>query len=155
MFTNQHRDVFTTLALGFRVDRASAALPQTAAAAIFNIAGGRVMITRLIGEATVAIQNQANNTKVTINPTSGTSGDVASNLDIANDEAGTLYFVEGDGTALVGVNAGTGWAGAGLPHPFIAPIGSIDLETAASNTGEIKWTLFYFPIDDGASVSAA
>jgi len=155
MYTNQNRDVFTTIALGFKAERATATPPASAAGSIFTVSGGRVLVTRLFGEVTTAIQNQACNLKVTVNPTTGTSGDVASNLDIDNDEAGTFYIVEGDGTALIGVNAGTGWTAAGNPNAFIAPIGTIDIETSATNTGSIKWTIFYFPLDEGASVAAA
>lgn len=137
-----------------RVSRSAASLPQTAAAAIFNVLGGRVIVKMLLGEVTTAIQNQVCNTKVTVNPTAGTSGDVAANLDIANDEVGTFYMVEGDGTALVGTNAGTSFAAGGFQY-WVAPVGTIDLETAASNTGAIKWDLFYIPLDPGAYVTAA
>ena len=74
--------------LGVRVDRATAALPQTAAAAIFTVTGGRVAIMGILGEVTTAIQNQANNTKLTANPTVGTSVDLCAVLSIANDEVG-------------------------------------------------------------------
>lgn len=135
-----------------QVDRLTDDLPATAAEALFNVHGGRVLVLKLIGEVTTIIQTQACNTKVTINPTTGTSGDVASNLDISADEVGTHYIVEGDGTALVGVNAGSGWSA--VANPWIAPIGTIDLETAATNTGKVKWTILYIPIDDGAYVTA-
>ena len=147
------RKKLAEIALGFRVDKAAANLPQTAAAAIFTIATGRVLVTLLIGEVSTIIQTQANTTKITINPTTGTSGDVASGLDISADEVGTHYIVEGDGTALVGTNAGTGWGAVSLP--FIVPIGGLDLDCSASNTGQVKWTVFYLPIDDGAVVTAA
>lgn len=141
--------------LGFRVDRATKNLPATAAEALFTIATGRVLVTLLLGEVTTVIQTQLCNTKVTVNPTTGTSGDVASNLDISADEAGTFYLVEGDGTALVGVSAGGSFFAAGAPAPIVVPVGGIDLETGATNTGQVKWTLFYLPIDDGAVVTAA
>lgn len=137
------------------LSRATATPPATAAAALFNVAGGRILVHLLLGEVTTAIQNQLCNLKVTVNPTTGTSGDVASNLDIANDEIGTFYFPEGDGTALVGVNAGTGWGAIGAFNTFIVPVGSIDIETSATNTGSIKWDLWYEPLDSGAYVTVA
>lgn len=155
MYTNQHRDVFTTIARGFRVDRATDTLPTTAAESIFTVSGGRVLVTLLFGEVTVAIENQTCNLKVTVNPTTGTSGDVASNLDIDNDEAGTFYLVEGDSSALVGVSAGGSFFAAGTPAPIIVPVGTIDIETGATNTGEIKWTVYYLPLDEGAAIAAA
>ena len=154
MLSATDRQVRTELGLGFRVDRATAALPQSTAEALFTVAGGGCLVTLLLGEVTTVIQTQACNTKLTVNPTAGTSGDVASVLDITADEVGTLYFPEGDGTALVGVNAGTGFT-AGVKQPFIVPVGTIDLDCAASNTGAVKWSIFYVPLDAGAVIAAA
>lgn len=139
--------------MGLKVDRATATLPQTAAAAIFNVVGGRVCITEIIGEVTTAIQNQANNTKLTANPDNGTSVDMCAVLSIANDEVGTLYGITGTvGDAMIGVNAGC------VPEQakgIIVNTGTIDIDCAASNTGSVKWTVLYYPIDDGAYITAA
>lgn len=126
--------------------------PTAAAVSKFTVAGGRILVHRMFGEVTTVMQASACNTKVTINPTTGTSGDVASNLDVTGDEAGTIYVVEGDGTALVGVTAGTVWGAAGLPHPFVVPVGTIDVEHGAAITGSIKWDLWWEPLDEGAYV---
>jgi hypothetical protein len=139
--------------LGTRVDRATAALPQTTAGALFTVAGGRVCITEIVGEVTTAIQNQANNTKLTANPTTGTSVDICAVLDIANDEVGTLYGITGTfATAMVGVNAG---ATVKQTNGVIVNTGTIDLDCAASNTGSVKWSIVYYPIDSGATITAA
>lgn len=141
------------LALGVPVERAAANLPQTTQSALFTVAGGRVMITGLIGEVTTVIQAQANATKVVSNPTTGTDVDLCATLDINGKEAGTLFGITGIfANAMVGANAGAGIIGERKP---VVPIGTIDLNCAASNTGAVKWTLFYLPIDDGATVVAA
>ena len=141
------------LILGKKVERDTATLPQTTQAAIFNIKGGRVAITQIVGEVTTAIQNQANNTKLVGNPTTGTDVDICAVLSIANDEVGTLYGITGTNTdAMVGINAG---ALPGQAKSVILPIGSLDLSCAASNTGSVKWTIFYVPVDDGAYLEAA
>lgn len=141
------------LLLGIKVDRATATLPQTVAAAIFNILGGRVKVTQIVGEVTTVIQTQANNTKLTANPTTGTSVDMCANLDISADEAGCLYGITGTPAgALVGTNAGLTPA---MACGQILNVGTIDLECAANNTGSVKWTLTYTPIDDGAYITAA
>jgi len=141
------------IVLGKKVDRATATLPQTAAAAIYTISGGRVLLTQIVGEVTVIIQTQANNTKLTANPTTGTAVDICAVLSITADEVGTLYGITGLNTdAMIGINAGA------LPaqtRGVILPAGTLDLDCAASNTGSVKWSLFYIPIDDGASVAAA
>lgn len=136
-----------------RASRVTDDLPQTGAEALFNVTGGRVWVKLILGEVTTAIQNQANATKLVSNPTVGTSGDISATLDIAADEVGTLYFPEGDATALIGANAGTGFAANGI-NPFIVPVGSIDLDCAASNTGKVKWDIWYVPLDEGARVHA-
>lgn len=146
---SQLRDI----ALGRKVERATATLPQTTAAALFTIAGGRVLLTSIVGEVTTAIQNQANNTKLTANPTTGTDVDICAVLNTAADEVGCLYGITGlFSDALVGANAGA----TVLPrNPVVLPAGTLDLSCAASNTGSVKWTLTYVPLDDGASVAAA
>jgi hypothetical protein len=152
-YNQSTRNVIASTILGMRVDRATATLPQTTAGAIFTVAGGAVAITAILGEVTTIIQNQANNTKLTANPTTGTSVDICTVLDIANDEVGSFYsvstFVTG---ALVGGTAGA----ALLPDaPVAVNIGTIDLDCAASNTGAIKWSIWYIPLEDGAYISAA
>ena len=143
---------WAAIRLGFRADKASATLPATTTQTIFTVAGGRILANLLFGEVTTVIQAQACNLKVTSAPTTGTAVDLASNLDVNADEAGCIYRVEGDGTALVGANAGAGLSGIGM-SPMIIPIGVIRIETSATNTGATKWTLYYVPLDDGATVS--
>ena len=48
--TAEGRQKHTELVLGFRVDRATASLPQTTDDALFTISGGRVQITQIVGE---------------------------------------------------------------------------------------------------------
>jgi hypothetical protein len=138
---------------GLKVDRATAALPQTTAAALFNVTGGRIILTSIIGEVTTVIQTQANNTKLQSNPTTGTTLDLCAVLDITADEVGCLYGITGvPADALVGAGAGQ------APIPYrrlVIPVGAIELNCAASNTGSVKWSMTYFPLDAGASVAAA
>lgn len=137
---------------GARVDRAAATLPQTTAEALFTVTG-LCLVTSLVGEVTTVMQNQANNTKLTANPTTGTSVDICAVLSIANDEAGSLYSITGTFTdALQGGVAG---AVAVQDKGVAVNTGTIDLDCAASNTGAIKWTLTYIPLEDGASIVAA
>lgn len=143
---------FAAVQLGFRVDKASAALPATGNQTIFTVSGGRVLICLLFGEVTTIIQAQACNLKVTSAPTVGTAVDLAANFDINAKEAGTLFLVEGDGTALVGLNAGAAYSAIGRPT-VIVPTGVIRITTAATNTGATKWTCYYVPLDDGALVA--
>lgn len=152
-FNASTRAMIGAMAKGVSVERATAALPQTAAAAIFNVVGGRVMVTQIIGEVTTIIQNQANNTKLVANPTTGSDVDMCAVVDVANLEVGGLLSIAGAAaTAMVKANAG---AIVGQVTPSIVAPGTIDLNCAASNTGSVKWKLWYIPLDDGAYVTAA
>ncbi len=138
------------LHLGIRVDRAAANLPQTTQAALFTISGGRVMAW-ILGEVTTVIQNQANNTKLVHNPSVGTDLDLCAVLNIAADEVGTLYGITGTpADALLGAGQAVR-----LQDPVVLKPGTLDLNCAASNTGQVKWTVFYLPLDQGAAVVAA
>lgn len=138
---------------GLRVDRATAALPATTAEALFTVTGGRVAITQILGEVTTVIETQANDTKLTATPTVGTAVDICAALDITADEAGALYGITGlNSDALIGLNAGLV---PGQLRDVIVNAGTIDLACAATNTGAVKWSVLYYPIDDGATVVAA
>lgn len=146
-------DAFTAGALGLCVERATATLPQTTNAAIFNILGGRVLMLALLGEVTTVIQAQANATKLIATPTVGSAVDICATADINGLEAGgKLMPVNTFATALGKTNAG---AAAFVYSGTVLAVGTLNLSCAASNTGSIKWTMYYLPFDVGASVTAA
>lgn len=145
---------FTNVDLGERVAKSAATLPATTTQNIFTVTGGECLVTLLYGKVTTVVQAQACNLKVTSAATTGTAVDLAANLDINADEAGCIYRVEGDGTALVGANAGAGLSGVGR-NEMIIPTGSIRIETSATNTGATEWVLFYKPLVSGARIVSA
>lgn len=139
--------------LGFRVDRATENLPQGTDTSLFTITGGRVYVTAIIGEVTTVIQTQANATKLKFNPTpTGADQDLCAALDITADPVGEIYTIDG----IVG-NAMRSdlLIGQGMTNPLILSEGEVELDCAASNTGQVAWTIFYFPIDDGAVIAAS
>jgi hypothetical protein len=141
--------------LGTKVDRATATLPQTTQAPVFTVAGGRVLITGLVGEVTTVMGATATTLKVTSNPTTGTDVDLTSATAVTSKEVGSQFTLPAtSGSALAVANAG---GGGQLPshNPYVVPIGTIDLVTSASDTGSVKWSLTYVPLDDGATVTAA
>lgn len=146
------RDKITQLKFGYHAVKAAATIPQTTTQTIFTVTVGRCVVCLLLGEVTTIIQALATNLKVTSAPTTGTAVDLASNLDINAKEAGTLLLVEGDGTALIGANAGAALSGVGLSM-FVVPIGVIRIETDSSRTGATKWDIWYFPLDVGALIA--
>lgn len=149
-------DQLRSLLCGVKVQRATAALPQTAAGALFTVTGGKVLITSLVGEVTTVIQTQADNTKLTFDPTdAGATQDLCAVLDITADAVGTLYSITGT-PATAMQDALNFLPSSKVPaQPIVLKPGSILLDCAASNTGSVKWELTYIPLDNGASVAAA
>ena len=141
--------------LGKKVDRTTASIAATGDTTIFTVTGGRIIVTSLIGEVTTVIQAQANALKIKSVPTTGTAKDISGTLDINGYEVGALISLDGTAltTALSGTNAGA--ALAMKPSGIFVPIGAIKYNTAATNTGAIKWSITYIPYDDAASVVAA
>ena len=141
------------------VSREAKNLPQSTTQQLFKVAGGRVLVHRLIGEVTTVIQNSdpvakvsASKLNAALDTLVGTAYDIASTLDMSSDEVGTIYTIEGDGTAIVSPQvAGAGYEAA---TKWIAPQGQIYLTTGASKTGAIKWDIWYTPLDEGAYVVA-
>lgn len=142
-----------------KVSRAGLALPQTATQQLFRVYGGRVLVQALIGEVTTVIEGTDPVLKVSVSSLTdagalqGTAYDIASTLDISSDEVGTLYGVEGDGTAITS----GGQVSASLEltaREWIMKQGQIYITTGASKTGAIKWDLWYQPLDAGAYVVA-
>lgn len=139
-------------AVGIRVARAAAALPQSTQAALFTVSGGWIELRRIMGVVTTVIQTQANNTKLVANPTVGADKDLCAVLDITADPVGDIYTITGTlSDAMVGAGAAAAVPAKGI---FI-PAGTIDLSCAASSTGAIRWVLHYVPLEDGARVAAA
>jgi hypothetical protein len=145
--------VYASLVIGFRVDKASATLPASVTQNLFTIAGGRILLLGILGQVTTLIQTQACNAKLISTPTTGTAVDLCAVLDITADEVGCLYGITGTpATALVGANAGYAPF---LATPAVVPIGVIGFNTSATNTGATKWTLYYLPLDEGAAAVSA
>ncbi len=136
-----------------RATRATANIPQSTTYSVFTILNGRIMLIQIVGEVTTVIETQANATKLVSNPTTGSSEDMCATLDITADEAATLYGITGTvSDALVGVDAGLVES---QGKALILPVGTIDLVCAASNTGQVKWEVWYVPLDAGALVVSA
>lgn len=146
--------VATLMRYGLRVDRATNTLPATTIGTIFTVAGGRCIINLLVGQVTTIIQAQATTLKITSTPTVGTAVDLCATADLnALEVGGQLSVIGTFATALNKTNAG---AVQGLNiAPFVVMTGNIGITTGATSTGSIKWSIFYTPLDDGASIAAA
>jgi hypothetical protein len=141
--------------LGTKVDRATATIPQTAAQNIFTVAGGRVLVTGLVGTVTTVIGSTATTAKVTSTPTTGSAVDIATATAITSQEAGSMLTLPLTAKGALVVNNGGGGGQLPAHEPYVVPAGAISYTTSASTTGSISWSLTYVPLDDGATVTAA
>lgn len=124
---------------------------------LFDIIGGPVIVTGLVGVVMATIKAGASNLNLDLTPTApGTDVVLATALDIDADAIGTTYTMHGTfGNALVETTNG------GLEHiidnQFIAPVGAITMEAAAEEDGDgsIMWCLSYIALAPGAYVVAA
>jgi hypothetical protein len=132
--------------------RSAANLPATTATPYFTVTG-KVRIIDIIGEVTTVVQNQACNTKLIANPTVGADVDICAVANIANDAVGTMYTITG--TFATALQKSASGAIVAQAAPVVVAAGTIDLSTAATNTGATKWTVRWEPIDAGAAVIAA
>ena len=107
----------------------------------------------LIGEVTTIIETQANASKYISTPTVGTAVDLCAAVDITAQEVGGLLTI----TGVLADAAVKGTAGAGVmmtTRQVVAP-GVIGFNTAADNTGALKFTIWYVPLEAGAYIEAA
>jgi len=149
--------------LGIRVQRAAADIFDGSTTALFTISGGRILITHLSMQNSVAAADDtANEVKLVMNPTTGTDSDLCAVLDVADDHINCMYTITGTvGDALVQSGAATdGAVTTGMASQIICDVGTIDLSSSGdSGTGgtdcQTSVDLWYFPLDDGAKVVTA
>lgn len=136
-----------SMILGQRVSKSTGTLAATTVP-LFTITG-IVAITSLVGEVTTAI-TVANSYKLQINPTVGTTADIAAATDIGTTDtpAGEILVAELDNTAIL---VGKGFL---VSNALILPAGQIE-HVSAGTDGVITWRLTFVPVTDGASVVAA
>ncbi len=135
-----------------RAERATANLPASTSGALFTITGGRIVVVQILGEVTTVIQSQATTFKLRHNVTTGTDQDLCATLDINADEVGTLYGISG---VFADAMLGSGQAVPSQLRQVILKPGTIDAVTVATSSGQVKWSLFYRPLDRAAYVTEA
>lgn len=140
------------IALGTRVQSGPKTVPQNGLGALFTVSGGKVAILGIVGEVTTVIGGTTPSAKLVANPTVGTDTDIVTAVAITSDPVGNLYGVATVGGALAVLES----AAPLNQTPFVVKPGTLDLHVSAADaTGAIAWTVFYLPVDDGASVAAA
>src|SRR3990167_511514 len=149
---DQNERLAAAAGLGFRLDRATENLPQATDGALFTITGGRVLLLLILGEVTTVIETLANATKLKFNPTAtGADQDLCATLDITADAVGELYTISGGVGDALRSDLLIG-AGNLVNDPLILSEGDIELDCAGSATGQVAWSIWYLPLDRGATV---
>lgn len=145
---------------GIQVVRAAELPPADSASTdIFTIDDGRVLITGILGEVTVAIPSESIDFALAFDPDNGGSNvDLGTALVCDADVAGTYYTLNDTfGNALVASTANV-LLNAALEEPFVLGEGDIVWSTSGSGmigtTARVRWDLWYVPIDVGATVTA-
>lgn len=138
-------------------ERLTADLPQTADEALFRITGGKIRVLGIFGEVTTVLETKTNNTKLKFNPSgTGADTDICGTLDATAKAVGSVFTISGDFSDALKVS--TVWAvetdSNMEPAGVVLGPGDIELDCAASATGQVKWTLNWVPVDAGASVAA-
>lgn len=141
---------------GTPVNRAAAALPQSATQSIFTITGGNVLITSLFAVITTVVQAQATTFKINALNTASTGNtdlSLAAGSDLTGAAVGTVIGFPNINVASAAIAT---IANAGVQNnEFLIGAGALRAITTASSTGAWKWYLNYVPIDPGAYVTAA
>lgn len=148
---SQFHPVARELVLGIRVSKATGTLASETKT-LFNVTGGLVLITSIVGVVTTAI-TVANSYKLQANPTSGVAGDLVAATDIGTTDtpAGTLLGFDGVEASSIQQSPGVVPT---LMRPVVVNTGTIE-HVSAGTDGDITWVLTYVPLDAGAEAAAA
>jgi hypothetical protein len=127
---------------------------------LFNVTGGRVLVTSLVGRVTTAIGATTSNLKLVYNPTAaGTSFDMCTAVDIASDAVEQTYYITGSvaSTGALLVGGAVGQANPVFEDGYLIQAGAIEANFSADPTGAgaIEWTITWISYDDGATAAAA
>lgn len=143
------------LGQGIRVQRVTYQLTAETLA-MFSVAGGRVLLTAIVGEITEVV-NALCNVSLQANPDVGTATTtvLCAPLNVNGFTIGNAVTITGIPTDPL-IPAGMGSALPMMTLPVMLPIGDIEsISSTTPGTGQIQWTLWYKPLDDAGYVVAA
>jgi hypothetical protein len=142
----------TKVVNGLVVHKDALAIAAISTKSLFNVVGGRVIVKNLLGEVTTGLEAKANACKFDFTPTGGATVDLSAGVECNGDVAGTLYSITGLPATAMSVTIGNAVS---QTYDIILKPGVIGFNTAADATGNIKASVVYIPIDDGAYIEAA
>jgi hypothetical protein len=141
---------------GYLASRAAAVVPTVAQSpqTIYTITG-RILLSLLLGEITTVLDATVYTLKVTHDPTVGPAVDLSAALTMTSFTAGDYVTLGATvGAALTSNNGAIGSVVAPAPKLVLAD-GILTLTGSATQTGAMKWSLYYVPLDANSNVVAA
>lgn len=121
---------------------------------VFNVTGGRVLLTSISGIVTTAVTT-AGTTQLQSNPSAaaGTTSAMCTATDLGTTDtpAGDVLGLTAPGSAITRGGVVQILSGS----PYVIPAGAIEHVVATGGDGTIKWTVTWIPLDDGAALAAA
>jgi len=139
---------------GLRVDATTYPV-VTGQNAVFTVSG-RCLVYDLIGVVTTELQAAALLLHWDCDMDVG--GDAAMSIDSADltgDVVGTQYLMPAAAGGALTVPAGGAYLRLFPALGWVVSSGALDLHASAGNTGGIKWSVYYIPLEDGAYIQAA
>jgi hypothetical protein len=158
-------DQLRALLLGVRVERPATTLVQDTGTDLFDVTGGKVVLTSLIGVVSTAVANTASLT-ITLQhtPTGGSAAALAAATVVTNDGLGTFYSLTmGAAAELISQETEAGTEAPNVTYaqicrqPIVLPAGTVRVLVSDHDpgTGAVQWTATYIPYDDGSAISVA
>jgi hypothetical protein len=141
--------------VGTLVVKPSQNLPQNTTANLYAVSGGAVLVTGMFGLVSSALGATPTNMRV---GTSNAISAIGAVVAVTSLAAGS-FIVPSNGGPGSGANTlFTGsvvWLPASIDriNPVIVSTPNITWSCDANNTGQVRWFLYYVPIDAGAVVS--
>lgn len=133
------------------VERATKAIAN--GAETLFIVTGNIIVTDIVGEVTTLLETKTTAIKLVANATVGADVDMCATVDATAAAVGSTFAITGTlANAMVKTAGGAGLAQAARQ---VVHDGVIALNSGAANTGCIKWTLHYIPVDATSTVVAA
>ncbi len=134
---------------GYRITKAETRFSGAGENDIFTV-NGQCLITAFYGEVTTQI---AANSDLIVNM-KATAGAVFNTLTVLDgDVVQTFYSFPAPGSALLASGTNQAFLNS---HPWVVNTDTIESTwTEAGTTGAILWTLYYIPLETGATVDAA
>jgi hypothetical protein len=136
--------------LGVQVDRATEHMGDKD---IFSVDGGRVLLTGILGIVTTAIGGGSEDIELDFDPDNSESTIALCTVTLIDgDPVGTMYTL----AAAVGsaLTIGTQTIAIGPVPGWVLEAGDIVLDETGTELGSIQWTVWYIPLDEGATVTA-